>query len=141
MGRTNPTFRDRLTRLEREWGDYRRALRREDEPHFDRLFEHARAHADACSYLNHDSPIVAVLLSVALEQEVERAALEARLDERDAELTAVCDRIEELHARLDAMAAHVDGYELPRELTLGPDQTGLGADWTDDRGDAGGGGD
>jgi hypothetical protein len=79
MGRTNPTFRDRLERLRTEWGDYRRALRRRDEPHFDRLFEHARAHADACGYLNHDSPIVPVLLSVALEQQATIAALEERV--------------------------------------------------------------
>ncbi|SEN32141.1 hypothetical protein SAMN05216388_1002309 [Halorientalis persicus] len=79
MGRTNPTFRDRLERLRADWSDYRRALRRRDEPHFDRLFEHARAHADACGYLNHDSPIVPVLLSVALEQQATIAALEERV--------------------------------------------------------------
>ena len=79
MGRTNPTFRDRLERLRADWSDYRRALRRRDEPHFDRLFEHARAHADACGYLNHDSPIVPVLLSVALEQQAKIAALEDRV--------------------------------------------------------------
>ncbi len=79
MGRTNPTFRDRLERLHTEWSDYRRALRRRDEPHFDRLFEHARAHADACGYLNHDSPVLPVLLSVALEQEAAMVALEDRV--------------------------------------------------------------
>jgi pantoate kinase len=79
MGRTNPTFRDRLERVRAEWGDYRRALRRRDEPHFDRLFEHARAHADACGYLNHDAPVIAVLLSVALEQEAAIADLQDRV--------------------------------------------------------------
>lgn len=98
MGRTNPTFRDRLSSLQGEWSDYRRALRRRDREHFDRLFEHARAHADACGYLNHDSPIVAVLLSVALEQEAHIADLEDRLDtvaddlaERDRAAIAAAD--------------------------------------------------
>ena len=80
MGRTNPTFRDRLRGLETEFSDYRRALRRRDRPHFDRLFEHARDHADACGYLNHDTPFVPVLFALALEQEARLAALDARLD-------------------------------------------------------------
>jgi hypothetical protein len=98
MGRTNPTFRDRLPGLRDEWADYRRALRRRDREHFDRLFDHARAHADACGYLNHDSPIVAVLLSVALEQEAHIAelqdrltALEENLAERDRAAIAAAD--------------------------------------------------
>lgn len=98
MGRTNPTFRDLLPGLRGEWADYRRALRRRDREHFDRLFDHARAHADACGYLNHDSPIVAVLLSVALEQEAHIAelqdrltALEENLAERDRAAIAAAD--------------------------------------------------
>lgn len=115
MGRTNPTFRDRLTAIEREWSDYRRALRRRDKPHFDRLFEHARSHADTCSYLNHDAPIAAVLLSIALEQERARAALE--------------DRLAALDEELDALAAQVDGYERPRRREPAADQAPVTTDW------------
>jgi hypothetical protein len=106
MGRTNPTFRDRLDRLRGEFGDYRRALRRRDKPHFDALFEHARAHADACGYLNYDSPVVAVLLSVAVEQEAHIADLE--------------DRVAELEAHLDID----DGRTLPEPQTTIPEQQG-----------------
>ncbi len=69
MGRTNPTYRDVVRELEENWQQYRRALRRSDKPHFDRLFEHAREHADAAGYLNHHQPEITLLISVVLEQE------------------------------------------------------------------------
>lgn len=81
MGRTNPTFRDVLRALESRWGPYRRTLRRRDQDHFDALFEHARDHADAASQLNHESPIVPVLVAACLTQERRIAQLESRLDE------------------------------------------------------------
>lgn len=88
MGRTNPTYRDTLRALEQQWGDYRRALRRRDQARFDRLFEHARRGADAASYLNHEDPMRVALVSIALGQQAEIEALEARVDaleERGAE--------------------------------------------------------
>lgn len=84
MGRTNPTFRDRLRGLETEFSDYRRALRRRDRPHFDRLFEHGRAHADAAGVLNHADPTVPLLVAALLEHERRIAELEAAVGaERD----------------------------------------------------------
>lgn len=83
MGRTNPTFRDLLRGLETRWQDFRRALRRRDQPRFDRLFEYARRHADASGYLNHDEPLFPVLLAIALEQERRLDDLEARIEQRD----------------------------------------------------------
>ncbi|MFC6733870.1 MULTISPECIES: hypothetical protein [unclassified Haladaptatus] len=81
MGRTNPTYRDLVRGTETRWQDYRRALRRDDQPHFDRLFEHARAHADAGGFLNHQFVELPILLSIALEQEKELARLRERLDQ------------------------------------------------------------
>lgn len=63
--------------IEDRWSDYRRALRRQDKPHFDRLFEHASAHADASGYLNHQTPEIPILISILLEQEKRIASLEA----------------------------------------------------------------
>jgi hypothetical protein len=90
MGRTNPTYRDALRAIEERWSDFRRALRRRDQPRFDRLFEYAREHADASGLLNHQDPLVPALFSVDLEQEQrlddheERiAALEAAVDESE----------------------------------------------------------
>ena len=81
MGRTNPTFRDVLAAVQGRWGDYRRALRRREKPHYDRLFEYAEAHADAAGYLNAEDPMAPILLSMLLEQQKRIADLEERLED------------------------------------------------------------
>jgi len=87
MGRTNPTYRDALRAVEKRWSDFRRALRRRDQPRFDQLFEYAREHADASGLLNHQNPLLPALLSIDLEQE-------SRLDEHE-------KRLEELEAMIE----------------------------------------
>ncbi|MEZ3115910.1 hypothetical protein RYH80_08265 [Halobaculum sp. MBLA0147] len=79
MGRTNPTYRDLLQALEHRWGPYRRALRRGDQERFDRLFRYGRDHADAASHLNHESPVVPLLVGICLAQEQRIDELETRL--------------------------------------------------------------
>ena len=86
MGRTNPTYRDALRALKQRWGDFRRALRRREQPRFDQLFAYARQHADAGGMLNHENPLLSALFSIDLEQE-------ARLDEHE-------ERLAELEAHL-----------------------------------------
>ena len=85
MGRTNPTFRNVLAAVKTRWSDYRRALRRQDQPHYDRLFEYADAHADAAGYLNADDPMDPVLVSMLLEQQKRIAELDERVEELEAE--------------------------------------------------------
>ena len=81
MGRTNPTFRDVLRALEDRWQPFRRALRYEDQERFDQLLAHARNRADAAGNLNHQSPVIPVLVAVALAQERRLDELEARVEE------------------------------------------------------------
>jgi hypothetical protein len=81
MGRTNPTYRDALRAIEERWAEFRRALRRRDQPRFDRLFEYAREHADAGGLLNHQNPLLPALFSVDLEQEARLNDHEERLKE------------------------------------------------------------
>lgn len=78
MGRTNPTFRDLLQGTEERWQPYRRALRRPDQRRFDQLFEDARSHADAASYLNAAEPLFPALVSMLLEQQRRIDTLEMR---------------------------------------------------------------
>jgi hypothetical protein len=85
MGRTSPTVRDQLDRLEREWQPFRRSLRRRHQPAFDALFEHAREHADAASQQNAREPWRAFVMTVLLAQERELRALRERVDERERE--------------------------------------------------------
>lgn len=103
MGRTNPTYRDRLRSLEARWSDYRHTLRRRDRDPFDRLWEHARGHADASGFQNPPDPMDAVLLSVCLEQE--------------RTIETLAERIGTLETRLDGFAE--------------PDTAGAGASETD----------
>ena len=69
MGRTSPTYRDALRATEQRWQAYRRTLRRHDRPHFDRLFVHGRAHADAAGMLNHPDPVVPLPVAALLAPE------------------------------------------------------------------------
>jgi len=88
MGCTNPTCRDALRAIEERWAEFRRALRRRDQPRFDRLFEYAREHADASGLLNHQNPLLPALLSIDLEQA-------ARLDDHEERLSELEQRLSE----------------------------------------------
>ncbi|SDR06645.1 hypothetical protein [Natronobacterium texcoconense] len=91
MGRTNPTFRDALRAIEDRWQEYRRALRRRDQPRFDQLFAYACEHADASGLLNHQNPLLPALLSIDLEQESRLDDHEKRLEDLENELESLRD--------------------------------------------------
>ncbi len=76
MGRTVPTFRQLIEEAFQHWGKFRRALRREDQEYFDRLFRCVRSYTQAATYQCSDNPMEAILLSIALDQEKRLAALE-----------------------------------------------------------------
>lgn len=84
MGRTVPTFLQLAKDAEQRWAKYRRALRREDQPHFDRLFHSVRSYVQAATYQCHDNPMEAILLSIALDLEKRVAALEKLIGCNDA---------------------------------------------------------
>ncbi len=79
MGRTTPTFRLLLDRLENEWRDYRRGLTMEQQHAFDILFQKARAHASASSNAGRSEPMEAVFISILLEHEMELRTLRQEL--------------------------------------------------------------
>jgi hypothetical protein len=105
MGRTNPTYRDALRAIEDRWAEFRRALRRRDQPRFDRLFEYAREHADASGLLNHQNPLLPALLSIDLEQE-------ATLEDHEERLEALERRLNE--QRTDAQVPDGETSEEPQ---------------------------
>ena len=76
MGRTVPTFRQLIDDAMARWSKFRRALRREDQEYFDRLFRHVRSYTQAATYQASDNPMEAILLSIALDQEKRLDALE-----------------------------------------------------------------
>ncbi|PHQ46228.1 hypothetical protein DJ68_08490 [Halorubrum sp. C3] len=105
MGRTNPTYRDALRAIEDRWAEFRRALRRRDQPRFDQLFEYAREHADASGLLNHQNPLLPALLSIDLEQE-------ATLEDHEERLEALEQRLNEQST--DTQVPDEEASELPQ---------------------------
>ncbi len=79
MGRTVPTFRQLIEETAQRWTKFRRALRREDQQHFDRLFLCIRCYVQAATYQCNDNPMEAILLSITLDLEKRLSALEKLL--------------------------------------------------------------
>jgi hypothetical protein len=76
MGRTVPTFRQLVDDAIARWSKFRRALRREDQEYFDRLFRRVRSYTQAATYQASDNPMEAILLSIALDHEKRLDAIE-----------------------------------------------------------------
>src|ERR1700676_1013948 len=98
MGRTVPTFVQLIQQAAERWKKFRRALRREDHEHFDRLFVRVRYYTQAATYQCHDNPMEAILLSIALDQEKRLNAVEKVLQNAG----VLCE-----------MAARMDSRSLP----------------------------
>jgi hypothetical protein len=86
VGRTNPTFRDRLRRTREDWGTFRRGLRAGHKPAFDALFDDAEAHADAAGLQNPREPMHAVLVAMLLAQKRQLRDLHDRVEELEAQV-------------------------------------------------------
>jgi len=86
MGRTVPTFVQIIQQAAAHWIKFRRALRREDQDFFDRLFHRARCYTQAATYQCHDNPMEAILLSIALDHEKRLDAVERALHLKKEEL-------------------------------------------------------
>lgn len=80
MGKTNPTYRDRLTDWEDDWQSYRRALRRERREHFDELVVMANELSMAGGCQNTHDVETPLLVSVCVRQQEELVELEERVD-------------------------------------------------------------
>ena len=79
MGRTLPTFNMYLDGQIDEWSAFRRALRREDQPAFDRLFAFARRHMAEAAAAARPVHFDAMLMAILLEQQKRIEELERRL--------------------------------------------------------------
>jgi hypothetical protein len=56
MGRTVPTYAEQVREIEAKWAKFRRALRREDQLHFDRLLRSVRYYSASATYQCSDDP-------------------------------------------------------------------------------------
>ena len=85
MGRTLPTFNLWLGQEIESWRPYRRALRREDQESFDRLFSFAKLHMAEAAQSSRLVPFDALVMSVLLEQQKEIQRLRNALTKTEAE--------------------------------------------------------
>jgi len=69
MGRTVLPYSQVWEAEKQRWQKFRRALRKEDQAHFDRLFEAARLHLQAGVYASNPWPLESMLLSMLLEHQ------------------------------------------------------------------------
>jgi len=79
MGRTVLPYSHVWEEERQRWQKFRRALRREDQAQFDRLFELARLHLQAGVYASNPWPLESMLLSMLLEHQKALSAIEERL--------------------------------------------------------------
>ena len=79
MGRTLPTFNLQLEREMEEWRPFRRALRREDQEVFDRLFALAKRHMAEAAYVARPVPFDTLVMAILLEMQ---KAIEMRNEEK-----------------------------------------------------------
>ena len=125
MGRTVPTFRQLIDDAIARWSKFRRALRREDQEYFDRLFRRVRSYTQAATYQASDNPMEAILLSIALDQEKRLDVLERTVQPPEPGSTFA----------LNAPAQ--SGRESPPETGVGstwsPPEKSLGSTWSPPR--------
>jgi len=81
MGHTILPFSQALEQEYEGWKKFRRALRKEDQEAFDRLFDRAKLHVQAAAYTSHPWPLESILLSICLEHEKMIAELFNKLKE------------------------------------------------------------
>ncbi|MFQ5912186.1 MAG: hypothetical protein ACE5JS_03285 [Nitrospinota bacterium] len=105
MGRTVYPFSQVLEEEERALGQYRRALRKEDQEAFDHLFASAKHHVAPSVYAGHPWPMDLILLSALIEQQksIDKLLL------LQAEVEHLRNEVASLRQEVNRLGAHGDG--------------------------------
>jgi hypothetical protein len=69
MGKTLPPFSQLIEGERRRWAPFKRALPKEDQAMFDRLFDCAKLHVQAGVMVSRPLPFETIALSILLEQQ------------------------------------------------------------------------
>jgi hypothetical protein len=80
MGRTLSPFSQLIESERRAWAPFRRALRKDDQAAFDRLFDCAKLHVQAGVYLSRPWPFEVMAMAMLLEHHKRLEQLLARLE-------------------------------------------------------------
>ncbi len=84
MGRTVAPFSQVLEAEFESWSKFRRALRREDQEAFDRLFAAAKYHVAAMVYASRLTPLEAILMGILVEHQKTIGRLATRVRDLEA---------------------------------------------------------
>ena len=76
MGRTVPTWRDRIERRAEYWSSFRKTLRCDEREEFDRLLKSVRSRSSACGMLPASDELAPALLAMLVELSSRLAKLE-----------------------------------------------------------------
>jgi hypothetical protein len=82
MGKTLPPFSQLIEAERRRWAPFRRALRKEDQVFFDRLFDCAKLHIQAGVMVSRPWAFETIVMAVLLEHEKRLAQLLGDLEAR-----------------------------------------------------------
>jgi hypothetical protein len=85
MGRTVMPFSYVLEKARGRWKEFRKALSKESQEAFDRLFDRAKFHTAAAVYMAHPCPLETILLSIILEHEKMLEDILGKLKEKEGE--------------------------------------------------------
>jgi hypothetical protein len=114
MGRTLPPFSQLIERERRAWAPYRRALRKDDQAAFDRLFDCAKLHVQAGVYLSRPWPFEVIAMAMLLEHHKQLEHLLTRLE---AVCQSTCPTVSPVHERpqeLPALTGTVERLRPPQ---------------------------
>jgi hypothetical protein len=84
MGRTLPPFSQLIEAERRRWAPFRRALSKEDQAAFDRLFDCAKRHVQAGVMGSRPWPFETIVMAVLLEHQKRVEEMVRRLEESTA---------------------------------------------------------
>jgi len=79
MGRTVLSATQVVLREQASWSKFRRVLRKEDQEALDALFQAARYHSAALSYVSKPTPLEPILISMLIEHQEAIQALEEKI--------------------------------------------------------------
>lgn len=81
MGRTNPTYRDKVRHLREEWEQYRRAIRYQHKERFDHLWDEAQLYSMAGNAMGGYDVQATIWMGMFLVQQREIEELRGRVEE------------------------------------------------------------
>ncbi len=87
MGRTNPTYRNKLDKFIERFNPFKKALRQENKKYLDDLWEKMHQYGSAGSYMNspNPGPVAVVSMLLGLQKETRQNARKIEQLERKVE--------------------------------------------------------